>query len=233
MFRSKAEKKVREAGYDPARLPPGQYLTEKWPVLHAGSVPNADLATWDFRVFGEVEKRARARLGRVQRAAARPRSRTDIHCVTRWSRFDATFGGVHWRELAKLVAPEADRALRRRARRAGLHRERAARCARGRRRAARVRGRRRAADAGARLAAAPGRPAKYFWKSAKWLRGLELARDRPARLLGALRLPQRRRSTGRRSATASEADFAGGRRAVPRPCHRALAQWPSGRPSRS
>jgi len=37
-FRSKAEKKVREAGYDPARLPAGQYLTEKWPVLHAGSV---------------------------------------------------------------------------------------------------------------------------------------------------------------------------------------------------
>ena len=55
MFRSKAEKKVREAGYDPARLPPGQYLTEKWPVLHAGSVPSTDLATWDFEVSGEVE----------------------------------------------------------------------------------------------------------------------------------------------------------------------------------
>ena len=46
---------MREAGYDPARLPPGQYLTEKWPVLHAGSVPHTDLATWDFRVWGEVE----------------------------------------------------------------------------------------------------------------------------------------------------------------------------------
>ena len=46
MFRSRAEKNVREAGYDPARLPAGQYLTEKWPVLHAGSVPAypADLA---------------------------------------------------------------------------------------------------------------------------------------------------------------------------------------------
>src|ERR687898_716798 len=55
LFRSKAEDKVREAGYDPERLPPGQYLTEKWPVLHAGSVPRTDLATWDFRVFGEVE----------------------------------------------------------------------------------------------------------------------------------------------------------------------------------
>ena len=50
MFRSRAERKVEEAGYDPARLPPGQYLTEKWPVLHAGGVPDypPDLAGWDF-----------------------------------------------------------------------------------------------------------------------------------------------------------------------------------------
>ena len=54
MFRSKAEKKVRDAGYDPARLPPGQYLTEKWPVLHYGSVPRFDPRTWSFRVFGKV-----------------------------------------------------------------------------------------------------------------------------------------------------------------------------------
>src|SRR5205809_783361 len=52
-FRSKAEQKLVERGLDPARLPPGQYLTEKWPVLHAGSVPNTDLATWDYEVFGE------------------------------------------------------------------------------------------------------------------------------------------------------------------------------------
>ena len=56
MFRSKAEKKVVEAGYDPARLPPGQYLTAKWPVLHAGSVARYNgLTTWTLRVFGEVE----------------------------------------------------------------------------------------------------------------------------------------------------------------------------------
>jgi len=53
VFRSKAEQKVADAGYDPARLPPGQYLTEKWPVLHAGTVPETDLSTWDFKVFGE------------------------------------------------------------------------------------------------------------------------------------------------------------------------------------
>src|SRR5438876_1050356 len=39
LFRSKAEQKLVERGLDPARLPPGQYLTEKWPVLHAGSEP--------------------------------------------------------------------------------------------------------------------------------------------------------------------------------------------------
>src|SRR5919201_253532 len=69
MFRSKAEKKVLEMGYDPERLPPGQYLTEKWPALHASDVTE------------------------------------DIHCVTRWSRFDTTFRGVHWRDLAPLVRP--------------------------------------------------------------------------------------------------------------------------------
>ena len=56
LFRSKAEQKLIDKGLDPARLPPGQYLTEKWPVLHAGTVPQTDLATWDFKVFGEVEE---------------------------------------------------------------------------------------------------------------------------------------------------------------------------------
>src|SRR4029453_511874 len=41
------------------RLPPGQVRTDKWPVLQYGSVPSVDLATWDFRVYGLVEKPAR------------------------------------------------------------------------------------------------------------------------------------------------------------------------------
>ena len=94
MFRSKAEQKVRDAGYDPARLPPGQYLTEKWPVLHAGEVPRADLATWTFRVFGEVEQPLELTWDAFNEL---PRSSNvhDIHCVTRWSRFDTSFEGVH------------------------------------------------------------------------------------------------------------------------------------------
>src|SRR5207237_5755770 len=101
VFRSKAEQKVADAGYDPARLPPGQYLTEKWPVLHAGSVPDTDLSTWDFKVFGEVEEPVTLRWDEF---AALPATEItlDIHCVTRWSRFDASFRRVHWRELARL-----------------------------------------------------------------------------------------------------------------------------------
>jgi DMSO/TMAO reductase YedYZ molybdopterin-dependent catalytic subunit len=179
LFRSRAEAKVRDAGYDPARLPPGQYLTDKWPVLHAGSVPQTDLATWDFKVWGQVEQEltlsweefdALPKSGNVQ----------DIHCVTRWSRFDTSFYGVHWRELAALVEPrttanfaiahceqgytanvplsflEDDKAL--------LATE---------------------AD-GEPLAPEHGWPlrlviaGKYFWKSAKWLRGIELSSiDKP------------------------------------------------------
>jgi DMSO/TMAO reductase YedYZ molybdopterin-dependent catalytic subunit len=104
VFRSKAEKKVADAGFDPARLPPGQYLTEKWPVLHAGGVPryDDDLSTWDFRVFGAVENEITLSHDELE-ALPQARITTDIHCVTRWSRFDAGFGGVHWRELAAMV----------------------------------------------------------------------------------------------------------------------------------
>ena len=95
-----------EAGYDPARLPPGQYLTEKWPVLHAGSVPTVDLATWDLRVSGEVERPLTLTWDQLRELPSREIT-VDIHCVTRWSRFDKTFKGVHWSELAKLAPPKA------------------------------------------------------------------------------------------------------------------------------
>jgi DMSO/TMAO reductase YedYZ molybdopterin-dependent catalytic subunit len=106
LFRYKAEQKVRDAGFDPARLPPGQYLTEKWPVLHAGDVPRVDLATWDFRVWGEVEEPLRLTWDEL-RALPSTEITLDIHCVTRWSRFDASFRGVHWRDLAARCRPKA------------------------------------------------------------------------------------------------------------------------------
>jgi DMSO/TMAO reductase YedYZ molybdopterin-dependent catalytic subunit len=105
LFRSKAEQKLVERGLDPARLPPGQYLTDKWPVLHAGTVPQTDLATWDFKVFGEVENPVTLTYDELQ-ALPQTEVTIDIHCVTRWSRFDTSFKGVHWRELAKLARPK-------------------------------------------------------------------------------------------------------------------------------
>src|SRR3954470_3492162 len=104
LFRSKAEDKVRAAGIDPARLPPGQYLTEKWPVLHAGDVPRIDVATWQLRIFGLVEEEVTLDYEQL-RALPATDVTTDIHCVTRWSRFDAGFRGVHWRELKALCKP--------------------------------------------------------------------------------------------------------------------------------
>src|SRR5256714_2254340 len=105
LFRGKAEQKLVERGLDPARLPPGQYLTEKWPVLHAGTVPQTELASWNFKVFGEVDEPVRLAYDELQ-ALPQTEITIDIHCVTRWSRFDTSFKGVHWRELAELVRPQ-------------------------------------------------------------------------------------------------------------------------------
>jgi DMSO/TMAO reductase YedYZ molybdopterin-dependent catalytic subunit len=174
LFRSKAEEKVRAAGYDPTRLPPGQYLTEKWPVLHAGDVPSADLATWDFRVWGEVEEPLTLSLDEL-RALPATDVTTDIHCVTRWSRFDARFRGVHWSELAKLCRPKpsarfviahAEAGFTSNVPLAAIEDEQALV-------AYEADGEPLTPDHGfpVRLLV----PSKYFWKSAKWLRGLELS----------------------------------------------------------
>jgi DMSO/TMAO reductase YedYZ molybdopterin-dependent catalytic subunit len=174
MFRAKAEQKLRDKGYDPSRLPPGQYLTEKWPVLHAGSVPTIDLATWTFRVWGEVESPLELTWEQFLELP-REQNTQDIHCVTRWSRFDATFSGVHWRTLAELVQPKPS------ARFVIAHAEQ------GFTSNVPIQY---VEEANALLATeadgeplseehgAPLRlivPGKYFWKSAKWLRGIELS----------------------------------------------------------
>lgn len=97
------ERKQRELEMQRAgRLPPGQALTLKWPVLHYGSVPKFDPATWDFRIFGEIEKPVRLswqEFGRLPRAKVT----SDFHCVTRWSRFDNHWEGVLFRSLLELV----------------------------------------------------------------------------------------------------------------------------------
>ncbi len=161
------------------RLPPGQVRTDKWPVLHHGSVPHADLNTWDFRVFGLVGQPVRWTWEQFL-ALPQVTVRSDVHCVTRWSRFDNEWRGVLFREVMRYVAAKPE------ARFAVIHAEQ---------------------GFTTNLALAelskddvlfahqhdgkdltrehgwPLRlvvPRRYFWKSAKWVRGIELTReDRP------------------------------------------------------
>ena len=170
---------MEAAGYDPSRLPPGQHLTDKWPVLHAGDVPHVDLSTWTFRVFGDVEDELELTWEQFN-ALPRTTNTQDIHCVTRWSKFDTSFEGVHWRELAKLVQPtsaarfviaHAEAEFTANVPLSFLEAESALLATHG---------------DGEVLTAEHGYPlrlvipGKYFWKSAKWLRGIELtAFDKP------------------------------------------------------
>ena len=179
MFRSRAERKVADAGYDPERLPPGQYLTDKWPVLHAGTVPDTDLASWDLRVWGEVESPVTLTWEQFE-ALPRAENVQDIHCVTRWSRFDTEFEGVHWRELARLCTPKptaqfviahAEQGFTANVPISFLRDQHALL-------ATHANGEPLAAEHGWPLRLVI--PGKYFWKSAKWLRGIELsATDKP------------------------------------------------------
>ncbi len=92
--RREKEERLEKEG----RLPPGQSLTQKFPVLHYGPVPKFNPATWDFRVWGEVEQEGRWTWDEFLKL---PRSKVsmDIHCVTRWSKFDTTWEGVSVRTL--------------------------------------------------------------------------------------------------------------------------------------
>ena len=101
--RKRRERKMREAG----RLPPGQSLTLKWPVLHEGSVPPFDPQTWDFRITGLVEKPLRLTWDEFTRLPMKEVT-ADMHCVTRWSRFDVRWEGVPFTEVATLAMPKAD-----------------------------------------------------------------------------------------------------------------------------
>lgn len=92
--RREQEEKIRKEG----RLPPGQSLTQKFPVLHYGPVPKFNPATWDFRIFGEVEEEKRWNWETFNQL---PRTEIlmDLHCVTRWSKFDTLWEGVSVRTL--------------------------------------------------------------------------------------------------------------------------------------
>jgi DMSO/TMAO reductase YedYZ molybdopterin-dependent catalytic subunit len=161
------------------RLPPGQKLTEKWPVLHYGKVPSIDVKKWTFTIAGLVEKE---RTFTFDEFVALPQVEvfSDIHCVTTWSRFNNTWEGVSTGTIGEIagIKPEAKYVI--------------------------VRGDGGfttnlpledflAEDAlfalkhdGKPLAADHGGPVRlvvprlYFWKSAKWVTGVEFkAKDEP------------------------------------------------------
>src|SRR5260370_24243363 len=96
--RREREREMRAAGW----LPPGQSLPLKWPVLHEGSVPRFDPLTWDFRLFGLVDEPLRLSW---QEFSDLPQSEVlaDMHCVTRWSKFDNRWGGVLATEVVRRV----------------------------------------------------------------------------------------------------------------------------------
>ncbi len=163
-----------------SRVPPGQFVTDKFPVLHYGSVPiYKSLDDWDLRIFGLVEEPLRLTWDDLMKLPHQTQT-VDIHCVTRWSKLDTTWTGIPWREIMRLVKvkPEATHVM--------------AHCEYGF--TTNI-----ALDvlddddtmlafayAGKPLEPEHGYPLRllvpkrYFWKSAKWLRGLEfMAGDRP------------------------------------------------------
>ena len=74
-------------------MPPGQSVTLKFPVLHYGPVPTFDLTEWDFRIWGEIENEGTWSWDEFQKLP-KTKLKMDIHCVTRWSKFDAEWEGV-------------------------------------------------------------------------------------------------------------------------------------------
>jgi DMSO/TMAO reductase YedYZ molybdopterin-dependent catalytic subunit len=91
----------------PDRVPPGQHLTDKWPVLHYGSVPKIDVKKWSFKITGLVEKE---RILTYEEFTALPMVEvfSDIHCVTTWSRLNNTWEGISALVIKDLVKIKDD-----------------------------------------------------------------------------------------------------------------------------
>ncbi|WP_372790589.1 sulfite oxidase-like oxidoreductase [Paraconexibacter sp.] len=98
MIGERGRRQADKLGVDPGRVPPGQYLTERFPVLTVGRNPKVDLESWSLSIWGEVENPFALRWGELM-AMEQVTVTTDIHCVTRWSKLDTTWTGVRVRDL--------------------------------------------------------------------------------------------------------------------------------------
>lgn len=105
-FFTRKREELIEKGIDPDRVPPGQYHTDRFPVLHAGVVPDVDLATWDFTVDGLVGESRRWSWDEI-RAMPTERLTADIHCVTKWTKLDTDWEGVPVRYVWEQLDVEA------------------------------------------------------------------------------------------------------------------------------
>jgi DMSO/TMAO reductase YedYZ molybdopterin-dependent catalytic subunit len=156
---------------DASRLPPGQYLVEDFPVLSAGPTPYTSLEEWTFSITGDVSE-PRTWTWEDFRALPSEDIRTDIHCVTKWSKLDTSWEGVSIDTLLEDIEYDATHAL--------------ALCDGGYTTNLPLED---LADGqawiafaydGERLEPEHGGPARllvphlYFWKSAKWIRELRL-----------------------------------------------------------
>ena len=184
--RKEVEDQSRKAG----RLPPGQSLTQKFPVLHYGPVPSFNPATWDFRIWGEVEEEKSWTWDEFNQLP-RITLTMDIHCVTRWSKLDTTWEGVSVgmlveKELVKLK-PGAKYVLQHAEYGFTVNLPLEVVLADNFLLATHYNGQPLTPDHGYPLRGVVGYiPERedlmtpYFWKGAKWLRGLEfLSSDRP------------------------------------------------------
>lgn len=89
------------------RVPPGQYLTEKWPVLHYGPIPGFDPKKWDFRVWGRVENEMRLTWDEFQ-TLDQTLVQADMHCVTTWSKLDQKWEGIPFKKIVEMAKPLSD-----------------------------------------------------------------------------------------------------------------------------
>ncbi len=109
-FRKKDNDNIKAKYAD--RLPPGQSVTLKWPVLHLGSEPNFNPNTWDFYLYGAVKSPKRFTWDEFSALPTKEQI-SDMHCVTRWSKFDSRFEGVPVQEVMKHIEllPEASHVM--------------------------------------------------------------------------------------------------------------------------
>jgi DMSO/TMAO reductase YedYZ molybdopterin-dependent catalytic subunit len=101
---SRGFRRRREPEADPSRLPPGQYLTRDFPVLSAGPTPHSPLADWTFSIDGSVGEGRRWTWEELRALPAETVTR-DIHCVTKWTKLDTSWTGVSVDTLLEAVEP--------------------------------------------------------------------------------------------------------------------------------